>query len=562
MADIFDVFKNKAKNFDPYNIWEYQPVDIIQFVEDPYYLDLDNQTRHWIKDALSEIFSSDDSINWNYKEVCLCCAIGSGKSFLSSIVACYCAYILLCLKNPQEYFGLSPTASIHIVNVSTNLRQAQKVIFSDIKNMIESSYWFKEHYLPNPRVKSELQFDTTEYDQPEFGKIYKKIFITPLSSDLNSPVGLNVYGGFIDEANLLRDTDRGDYSEIIYNHLQRRITSRFGDKGLIVMCGSPQYLDDFLERKIRSEIDNSNVYVKRISIWEAKYPNYNGDTFYFDVPNCKIVGGKLHDQVIEIPTVYYKDFYSDPEKAKRDLAGIPGETISAFFEDKSVIDACCNYDRESPITETNDFKDWFKFEGDQDFPEDEELRVMHIDIGLTNDSAGICMGHLKGVNKAGEPIISIDFIMELKGSKENPVSLEYIRQLIYYLIFELKFPVIKVTYDSFQSADSVQILNKKGICSEIQSVDRDISAYNILKELIRTKRIDFYSHEKFIKELKCLELIKNSKVDHPSGKDHSKDCSDAVAGVCNTLIDMFVKCQDEIDFKVVDNVGVNKNDSR
>lgn len=536
MVDIFELFKTKAELINSSEIFEHSPINISEFIENPYYLNLDKETRPWVKEALSEIFDCDDYISWPYSEACLCCAIGSGKSYLSSIAACYATYLLLCLRNPQEYFGLASTASIHIVNISTNLRQAQKVIFSEIKSKIDSSPWFKEHYLPNPRVRSELQFSTPEYGEAEIGKTYKKIYISPLSSELTSPVGLNVFCGIVDEANLLRDTERGDYSEVIYNHIQRRITSRFDDKGLIIMCGSPQYLDDFMERKIRSEINNPKVLVRRTSIWQAKYPDYEGEVFHFDLDNCTIVEHKENDQVIEIPVMYYNDFLKDPESAKRDLAGIPGETISAFFEDKSVIDDCINYERESPIDEFGHFKEWFCFKGDRDFPEEDELYVMHVEIGLTNDSTGIAMGHLENIYGPGDPIIYIDFIAEMQGSKENPVSLKSIRDLIFALSFERKFPIFKVTFDSWNSADSIQILNSHGIRSEILSVDRDIKAYSILKELIRTKRIDMYWVSKLSEELKCLELIENKKVDHAPGK--SKDLADAVAGVCCTLSDM------------------------
>lgn len=51
-----------------------------------------------------------------------------------------------------------------------------------------------------------------------------------------------------------------------------------------------------------------------------------------------------------------------------------------------------------------------------------------------------------------------------------------------------------------------------------------------MKEAILEKRLDYYPYPKFIHECKYLELIQGKKVDHPIGK--SKDCADAVAGVC------------------------------
>ena len=103
-----------------------------------------------------------------------------------------------------------------------------------------------------------------------------------------------------------------------------------------------------------------------------------------------------------------------------------------------------------------------------------------------------------------------------------------------------------VTYDGWQSVDSVQLLIKQGIAAEVQSVDRSTEAYDTLKEQIYKGLLDIYHHPTFIRE--CEELIRkpNGKVDHPvlsyrrsleeGRKEGSKDVADAIAGCVNLCI--------------------------
>jgi len=81
--------------------------------------------------------------------------------------------------------------------------------------------------------------------------------------------------------------------------------------------------------------------------------------------------------------------------------------------------------------------------------------------------------------------------------------------------------------------------------TELVSVDRDTSCYDTLKSLVNTDRFDCVRHDHLLSEFKRLELVKGKKVDHPP--KGSKDCADAVVGVCKTILEMFdVKTEEEI----------------
>ena len=100
------------------------------------------------------------------------------------------------------------------------------------------------------------------------------------------------------------------------------------------------------------------------------------------------------------------------------------------------------------------------------------------------------------------------------------------------MIFELRgrgFRIDRVTYDGWQSVDSIQILQKAGFKCETLSMDRDTKAYDTLKEKIYAGKVKCYRYEPFLQEMRRLELKEGVKVDHPPHIG-SKDVTDAVAG--------------------------------
>ena len=476
------------------------------------------------------------------------------NSFKLSILAVYMVYKLLCLRNPQRFFKLAPGSKIAIMNMSVSASQARRVVFGEIKNKIDYSKFFKKYYPPNPRIKSELQFDASP-DVVKEGdiRVYKNVFIIPGSSSGFAPLGYNLFCGIIDEATLWRDTENKDYVEEVYDIIKRRITSRFMNDGLIVLGGSPMYSTDFLERRIKDVIDNNieSVLVRRRSHWDAKYPNYNGPTFYFHLEDCKLfeTESKMLDyrekvitrakenwssakelfdtQIKKIPMMYYNDFKKNPEGSKRDLGGWPSDSISVFIENSNYIDENINKLRVDPVSMPFIFKKWFA-------PKNKNAwHCIHIDLAITGNACGICMGHPEGYNEDGGVITWIDFIMKIQGTIENPVQIEQIREMI-YMLSRMGFPIGKITMDGFQSVDNMQILAKRGYIVEYLSVDKTMTPYIEWKEALYQNRINTYFNETRDREVRKLEKIKNKKIDHPRGG--SKDLADAECGVVYSCI--------------------------
>ena len=552
LANMFDMEAAREKvrrGESSAGIWEFEPVGPEAFCKDEEFLGLGDQMYPVVMRDLIDCFPDPKELKPTYEEIIFDEAIGSGKSFKLSILATYMAYKLLCLRNPQRTFNLAPGSKLAIMNMSVSSGQAKRVVFGEIKNKTDYSPWFQTHYPPNPRIRSELQFDPSpDVVQPGDKKIYKNVYIIPGSSSGFAPLGYNLFCGIIDEATLWRDSSNKDYVQEVYDILRRRITSRFMDKGLLVLGGSPMYTTDFLERRIKTVKDEGlkNVIVRRRSHWDAKYPDYAGPKFYFHLEDSKVFkdehilaeyrekvarkAGKNADtalkefdsQIEEIPMMYYDDFKKNPEGSKRDLGGWPSDAISSYVTNPSQITEIVNFDREDPVAGPYTFKKWFG-------PMNPNVwHTIHIDLAITGDACGIAMGHPEGWTEEGGVEVFIDFMMRIEGSNEEPVQIEDIRQLIYKLT-KMGFPIGLITMDGFQSVDTMQILAKKGYYTEYLSLDRNMDAYEEWKTAIYENRMDIYEHPIYEREAKQLEKIKNKKVDHPRGG--SKDMTDAVGGV-------------------------------
>lgn len=166
-----------------------------------------------------------------------------------------------------------------------------------------------------------------------------------------------------------------------------------------------------------------------------------------------------------------------------------------------------------------------------------EPRYAHVDLAKTGDSAGVAVGHVLGfrtIRRASDqyeilPVVRFDLVLEVRPPRGGEIIFDKIRSL-FYKLSELGMPVKWVSYDAWQSTDSIQILRSRGYVTGTLSVDKDTRPYDIAKTALYDRRVYAPPHEKAFLEWTRLEKDeKKSKIDHPP--TGSKDCSDAMAGV-------------------------------
>ncbi len=476
--------------------YEQPPAPIEEFILSPLYLGLKGNVYPGVLATIKAIF--DDS----YNEAVLCWGIGAGKSFLSSLSIAYMLHRALCLRDPQEHFGLAPGSTICFMNMAPSAQQARRVVFTEIRNRIANSPWFHSPFAQAEVLKTELRFP-------------KNIVVVPGCSAETFPLGYNVLGAVVDEAAWFIETEEGkDYAEEIYNALQRRIRSRFLDRGLVILISSPRHTDDFIERKLREAESNPKIYASRQPVWQVKPKSiYCGKTFEF--------------QGMQVPVEYEADFKRNPQRALRDIAARPTDALEPFFTDPQVIEAACDATLPPPFDETG------RWRADLHVP-DKLPRYVHIDLGIKHDACGIAMACCRSAQEhPDEPEVVVELAWRLQAPEGGEVNLSRVRQLVVDLR-RRGFNIAQVSYDGFQSVDSRQILQRQGFQTKLVSVDRDLSAYETLKELIHTGRLRMPLYEPLLRELRGLELVRGRKVDHPPRG--SKDVADSVAGAVSEAV--------------------------
>lgn len=472
--------------------------------------------------------------------------IGIGKTTIASVVLPYLAHWVLCLKDPQDFFDLLPGSRIAFMQMSTSGSQAKEVVFGDIKARIEHSPWFKK-YPPNPNFKNQIRFP-------------KEIWILPGDSAETTFEGYNILGGILDEADSHKVTQNKDYAEQGYDTIHARITSRFQERGFILVIGQMKRLNGFAAKKYKEFRKDDKAYAVRMTIWESlgwdRFLNPDGtrDSFWYDSERHEIIPSGIaatigqSEQLIEIPNVYKQDFLNNPQKALRDLAGMPPATGSPFIALPFKISEAQHRWHERagdvyPVDAKGRIAKWFRAPNNL-------KRVCHIDMAFADDgdALGFAMGHVPQVVEIdGElkPYIIFDLLMRIAAPPGREIFLGDIRRLIYDLRDERGFKIVKVTTDGFQSTDTRQQLERRRIETELVSVDRQMLPYEDLREAIYENRVEFPQYmvryrpddsdmtEIVYKELS--EIMDNGvKVDHPP--EGSKDIADAMAGVVYTLM--------------------------
>ena len=127
------------------------------------------------------------------------------------------------------------------------------------------------------------------------------------------------------------------------------------------------------------------------------------------------------------------------------------------------------------------------------------------------------------------PQINFDLILEVKPPRNGEIEFENIRTL-FYRLRELGMNLKWISFDSYQSADSMQLLRQKGFVTGTLSMDRTSLPYDVTKTAFYDGRVKAPKHDKALSEIVRLERDPQSgQIDHPP--NFSKDCADAVAGV-------------------------------
>lgn len=452
------------------------------------------------------------------KEVILPLGKGSGKDAMSQIICCYIVYQLLCLKNPARYFGKPDEDMIDIVNVAINAKQAKDVFFAGLKTRVKLCKWFKGKYKDHI---ADIEF-------------IHNIKIHSLNSEGEGTEGLNILVAVLDEIDGFDEGLEHPNAEAMYKTLSGTVSSRFDETGKVLLLSFPRRTDGFMMKHYESNIaEKVIVHKTHTFILNEDLPE--------DAPGNQLTINWTEDEIISYkfskvwalrrptwevnPTKtiesYKMDFYRDVDDALGRFACCPTDNSDGgWFKNKAKIDE--TFSEQNGLTEAT---------GNPTLllkPDKTKEYFIHVDLARVLDNCAVAMTHVDHFvdTPYGElPFVVVDLVRYWKPDRARPIDFADVRGFVVFLK-RAGFNIQKVTFDRWNSDQTIEFLNDVGIDAEKLSVGPD--HYTEFALLMGQGLVRGPAEELLIRELKRLVVLPNGKVDHLSKE--SKDLSDAVCG--------------------------------
>lgn len=562
--------------------FEERPVDIRTFVTNEKYLNMGrtplSEYQYQLIEASSQIYYEHTLISlygeeegkrrWKNtcNEVIAQLGKGSGKDFLSTIACTYIVYLLLCLRDPQEYYSKPSGDNIDIMNIAINSEQAKNVFFGGFKTRLANSPWFEGRY-------SEKQL-SVHFD--------KNINVYSGHSERDAWEGYNVIYVVLDEiSGFAMDTNTGNEhgktAASIYKMHAASVSSRFGKIGKVVLLSFPRFKNDFIQQryneavegKVDSPIRGSKVVVERehtFAINPDLPPGTEGNEFtirweedhIMSYAEPKVFALKRPSWEVN-PTMAIedkmRDFLNDPVDALSRFACMPPDAVDAFFKDREKMTAAFN--SQNGVDDSNAFNPWFQ-------PKENKKYYIHVDLAQKQDRCVVTMAHVEkweqrnigGKMTEPAPVVKVDVVRWWTPTSDKSVDFTDVREFILALA-RRGFDIKLVTFDRWNSHDIMNELRRYGLRSEILSVAK--KHYTDMAMMVHEERLSAPHNPLFIDELLALRITKADKIDH--ARSGTKDFSDSICGAVFNAISHTPRAQNaEIEIKTLSTIRAEIRD--
>ena len=241
------------------------------------------------------------------------------------------------------------------------------------------------------------------------------------------------------------------------------------------------------------------------------------------------IPSELRNQIVGVPVDFYKDFKQNLLQSIQDIAGMTVAGEGKLFNNKEIFYKSI-YVPEEPAFLKDTFIISTKLETKpQDYinpnwqPEQpEKLRFMHLDQGISSDHYGVSSCFIDRIEINSDETLSIhvkfDFILNIVPPRPPAkVDISKVRSLIPWLSQHKGINWGLITYDQFQSQESMQELDKAGFPVDYQSVDKTDEAYLLLVDYLYEEKVKMPYNDEFERNLfNLVHFREKRKVDHTS----------------------------------------------
>lgn len=544
-------------------VWRDEPVPLAEFIQSPEYCNLPQPLTPEQYNAAIAVLGEDPKYIFTREHgtgisvAVLLWGKGSGKDYTTSILQLYCIYVILCLEEPQLYFDQAPGEPLDVINVAYNAEQAKNVYFVKFLERLKRCAWFRKHFdlKQSGRLIEKRKEDSWgEVNIGAASVVFPgNIRAISESSENESYEGYNIIVWIMDEASAFKSAKKIENARNIYGTLKSSSNTRFIGRWKGFVLSYPRSEDDwdFTTQLYKESLTDPSMYGSRKYSWEvAPSTTYPGGFFTFT--------HKRENEIItiQVPEILREEFERYPEDSLGKFCCMPGRSQGAFFEMVGSIPRAFSDKPPVFVTEEIIVEKW---DGDKllfrgvghnivdwnvrTFDNTKYQYVIHVDVGLTGDSAALVLAHgepllIEVQNKGGNieklwthKVVEDAHVIWVPDRKRSlRVSILNIETIISQIAD--KVPIAVVTYDRWNSAASVEALAMKGIISKEHNISR--LDYDLLKSVIYAGDIELLRDPLTEYELTQLRRAEGGRVDHPEGG--SKDLSDSLAGVTRLIL--------------------------
>lgn len=435
----------------------------------------------WEKKALDLNLPAEDV---QARELALCLGMRSSKTFLGGIIGCYETYKYLMMIDPWSHYNILENSPVFGIIAAASKDQARDTVFAQIRNFASRCHIFDMFHMEMKTY--DIVFPTHDFT------------IRVGASNSSTIVGRTDAFVIFDELARCPDTKGRMGGKEVYAGLSAGVKTL---NGLKVSLSSPLYEDDQIMNLIHESAKVDSMFGLRMATWD--YHKYL----------------KRSD--------FAADFAKDRLTALRDFGAQPSSAIRPFFTNTDIIDR--------NVRHANPVDDMGRLIMSQWKPQRDALYIGSGDAAVTQDSMGVGLAH---IDPNGDLIV--DFVVPFHPPEgEFEISAKEVNDLI-MRVHELA-DVQVWRFDNWMYTELQQRLEET---AEVKHGHVLLKEYLILKALLNEDRIDLPDFKLLISELKGLELMRESKVNHR--RDFSKDQADTVCQLAAEYDSMDVDVDHEL----------------
>lgn len=477
----------------------------------------------------------------------------------SAVAAMSCAWLthrLLQYDDPAAAFGQVPGYQLSAQFIATSEAQSKQTAYASFEALMSNPWWKK--YIQYLKEREESEGKDTLF-QNLTQQIYfkeKNLIIKSLHSNSNALAGMTSYIVVFDEMSRFKvgenvtqgETERST-AQAVYNTSSRAVTS-LRPISRVLTVTSPIYETDYGMRLLYNAGTVHTGQNARITeSLRKKYNPVNGRNkkmvgyhyTTFEMAPLGVNKKGISIGVDEADEINKKN--ENPIAYNRDYYAIPPGSENPFFEHAEWIEMClapmeCDIkftDRIiTDVVNVDGVMEHRKYIAkDVLIPKGDKSKRYFIccDQGEKRCKFVVCMGHIEDYTKVKDTTanykIVIDFIEEWTPDQANEITVSFPNVEEVIRVLAAKYNIIRVTYDQWQSVESIQRLFAQGVLSSRLEINTKM--YEEFKRMVYSGLVEMPKSDLLITELRQLNLIRGTIIDKPNGG--SKDAADAACRV-------------------------------